>query len=318
MTVSKALTVSVVVLAVGAVSGIAVADPMNPSYSTSLRDDATGDDKSSGKEGKRRLFLDKEADRRPDERGEQQEPLVYPPVYEEPLKADEFFRYLDVVEGKAGFDRQYFTELWLGDLLGYSAKRRRRMAAYGDPSPSGGQAGVAERFDSEAHDVYVLDDYSRKRRSRFAAHDRPSPLLEDQAKHYSVPTGSSDYRSGQLNLPEQLPVALEPGTEGTFTLPMRAVPPGQGLGLVVQVVVRKTGKPGGLSVAFNRSGLWPIGHPTDQRLSAADPARRHGPQYQAYNYSFPADQIKDGLNRIGVTNTTAEPVTIVGIELAVR
>ena len=122
-----------------------------------------------------------------------------------------------------------------------------------------------------------------------------------------------------FDLPEQLPVLLEPSWRRRFNLLMCAEPEGTDLKLIIQVVTAKKEDLDRIGVSFN--GSWPDFHstPANDLLFEEKPFTQHLPEQQAYNFCFNISLVKDGWNTIDVYNhQDGRLLKIEGLEIAVR
>ncbi|MFI5356991.1 MAG: hypothetical protein ACHQ4G_06635 [Opitutales bacterium] len=142
--------------------------------------------------------------------------------------------------------------------------------------------------------------------------------LRGQPKHYAFSASGFGLVLPPFEITPQLPVILDKGWNHLFRLPMCAEPADRGLELVIQVVLKAKEAVGALPVSIN--GCWPRldAVPTDRLLMPCGPLTHHTPEHRGYEYRFPVGLVRDGWNEISVENGGDQPITVVGIELAVR
>lgn len=123
--------------------------------------------------------------------------------------------------------------------------------------------------------------------------------LRGKPKHYCL---QSPYNSSASvwELPEAIPVTIDPKGRHEFRLSMCKEPPGQRL--TVQVIISKGGTVPELGVCVN--GCWPnfIKTKTRKLLFPVGPYTHHLAGNEAYNFEFSTDLILNGWNRILVLN----------------
>ena len=142
-------------------------------------------------------------------------------------------------------------------------------------------------------------------------------LLRGEEKHYTFSDRGGILEHPPFEHPAQVPVTLERNWRQSFRLPMCAEPGDRDLKLLIQVVVKKTDPIAALPVAVN--GGWPRLEKTssDRFLFPCGPLSHHTPDHTAFDFEFPIALIQDGWNEIIVENGGMEPITVVGIEIAV-
>lgn len=127
--------------------------------------------------------------------------------------------------------------------------------------------------------------------------------LRGKAKHYALSNLDQGTAYPPYELPEQLPVIIEPQMRRAFRIPMCAEPAGRGLKLVVQLIldVAESAAPD-LGISIN--GAWPNyeNQSTDRFLFPVGIYTHLLPQRRGLNFTFDADQIKEGWNQITVYN----------------
>jgi hypothetical protein len=157
-----------------------------------------------------------------------------------------------------------------------------------------------------------LSDYANLRDIQ-----RPE-FLRGQPKHYSFSTHGAGVFYPPFDLTPQIPVQLQPGWSHPFRIPMASEPTDRGLELVVQVVLKAGEKFAALPVAFN--DCWPrLEHtPTDRLLYPCGSLTHLGAELQGYNFTFPVSLLREGWNELMIENGGGQPVTLMGLELAVR
>lgn len=232
-------------------------------------------------------------------------------------------------------------ELIINDVKGYSPELDEAFSRYpcaSAPSLRGNAAGklVLGADGIEQYNYYAADEDNFPRlctadnmRADYAAirdvHDLEA--LRGQPKHYALETMFCSCWYPSADRPEPLPAILEPQWRRAFMLPMCAEPGNRGLELIVQVVIEKLDGFPGMGVAFN--GGWPLfdARPTRELLFSNRPATHHVPEYQAYDYRFNVEEIREGWNEIvllcgsdrtGSKEGNGNQVKVVGIELAVK
>jgi hypothetical protein len=139
-------------------------------------------------------------------------------------------------------------------------------------------------------------------------------VLRGKPKHYcfSTPSGSA---SAAWELPEQLPVSLEPKQRRDLRLAMCGEPRGR---LVVQVVVDAGSASSRIGVSFN--GAWPEygSQQTREMLFPVGPYTSHVAGHVAFNFPANVRDIRDGWNHITVINNSKQQaVKVVSVELGV-
>lgn len=142
--------------------------------------------------------------------------------------------------------------------------------------------------------------------------------LRGQPKHYTFSLSGHGLVLPPFELTPQLPVTLEKWWNRAFRLPMCAEPRDRGLELVVQIVLRRREPPAALPVSVN--GCWPRTEmtPADRLLFPCGSLTHHVPEHLGYNVRFPVDLLRDGWNEIAIENGDEQPITIVGLEIAIR
>ena len=142
--------------------------------------------------------------------------------------------------------------------------------------------------------------------------------LRGQPKQYSFGIGGRNYNMLPFDLPAQLPVTLDFNANHAFRVAMCAEPEQSGLDLTVQVVVKADEEVSSLAVLVN--GCWPNlkWDCTEKLLFACGPLTHFTNEHVGYNYRFPVSLVRDGWNEVVVENAGIKPVTVIGIELAVR
>jgi len=228
------------------------------------------------------------------------------------------------------------TELWINCLwshLGTDADR------YNCAHPAALRGNAAGKLVLGADGIeqfnFFVADLTRKYdgldvRSEYGALRGLADLeaLRGQEKHYALTTVGRHCWVPPFDLPDSLPVILEPRWRRAFRLPMCAEPADRGLELIIQIVIEKRDNLPDIGISFN--GCWPRfdGHPTDQLLFPRKPHMRHVPERHAYDYRFEVEEIREGWNGIVVHNDSGEAgsrddggdnsVKIVSVELAVK
>jgi hypothetical protein len=140
-------------------------------------------------------------------------------------------------------------------------------------------------------------------------------FLRGKAKHYCLST-PCPWLSSYWELPEQLPVHLEPKQRKEFRVSMCREPAGGTS--VLQVVTTKSDQPPRLGVNIN--GKWTDYQPkqSQEMLFRVGPFTHHVPEHTAWNFQFDTGEILEGWNRFTVYNPTHSPAsTIVSIEIGV-
>lgn len=140
-------------------------------------------------------------------------------------------------------------------------------------------------------------------------------FLRGKPKHYCLSTPSGSL-SSYWEIPEQLPVVLDPKQRREFRLSMCSEP--KGGRAVIQVVTTKTAALPQLGVNIN--GKWTDyqGRPAHALLSSAGPFREHVPEHSAWNFEFDTVEIREGWNRFTVHNAQQSTVCkVVGLEIGV-
>ncbi len=222
------------------------------------------------------------------------------------------------------------TELLVNGLDVWSDKLNRGIQSYNNASPPALRGNAAGKLALGADGIqqynFFVGDQTCKihkvpgLRSQCAALKNIADLdvLRGLSKHYSICSGPPGTGGERFDLPKPLPAAIEPGKRLDLKLPMCAEPDDRGLDLIVQVVFEKQEPLPPIAVRFNRSVPRHDAEPTMKLLFPMGPAKRHLSKYQACNYRFPVDRIKEGWNMIVLANTGNKPVGIVGVELAVK
>ena len=168
-----------------------------------------------------------------------------------------------------------------------------------------------------------------KRQSRYAALRGLEQLagLRGRPKQYVLASMEGLYNFPTFEMAEQVPAILEPEWKKAFRLSMCAEPADAVLELIVQVVAADSAQPPDLGVSFN--GSWPqfAGAQTDKLLFPAGVCTHHVKGHTAWNFRFPAAEVKDGWNEVLVTNGSHRKATpeerreysvkIVSLELAI-
>jgi len=219
------------------------------------------------------------------------------------------------------------TELWLNSLWSHVGSDTDRYNSANPAALRGNAAGkLALGADGIEQFNFFVADLARKYdgldyRGEYAALRGLANLeaLRGQEKHYALTTVGRHCWVPPFDLPDSLPVVLEPQWRRAFRLPMCAEPADSGLELVIQVIVEK----GEVDVGLSFNGSWPRfdGHPTDQLLFLRQPHMRHVPGHQAYDFRCDIAEICEGWNEIVVLNGAKEGKNVckvVGLELAVR
>ncbi len=152
--------------------------------------------------------------------------------------------------------------------------------------------------------------------------------LRGQEKHYALPVAGRYCWAPPFDLPEPLPVMIEPQGRREFRLPMCAEPAGADLELVIQVIVERGA--GRFDVGLSFNGDWPRFNAgvSDGMLFPTELHRTHVPEHEAYVFTLPVGEIREGWNEIVVCNGVregqppaeqdAQTFRVVGLELAVR
>ncbi|MEJ7609093.1 MAG: hypothetical protein WKF37_23180 [Bryobacteraceae bacterium] len=138
-------------------------------------------------------------------------------------------------------------------------------------------------------------------------------FLRGKPKHYCLSTPST-WLSTLWELPEQLPVILEPKARREFRLSMCSEP--VGTKAVVQVVTEKGALTPRLGVSVN--GRWATyeSQPGQALLFPVGSFTEHMPGTIAWNFPVDASEIRDGWNRFLVLNTAqSSTCKIVSIEI---
>ena len=141
--------------------------------------------------------------------------------------------------------------------------------------------------------------------------------LRGQPKHYAL-ADRGFMEHAPFEAAPQVPVLLERNWRTSFRLPMCAEPLDRGLELMIQVIFKKADAVGDVPVMFN--GSWPKAEylATDELLFPCGPFTHHIPEHTARNFNLPISLIQEGWNEIVIENGAPEPITIVGVELAVK
>ena len=155
-------------------------------------------------------------------------------------------------------------------------------------------------------------------RAKYAALKQNDNLdaLRAKPKHYCLESPSGRM-SMDWELPEPVPVMIDPRARREFRLSMCQEPAGRKL--TVQVVIARQEEALNLGVSVN--GSWPVFEKqrTQELLFAVGPYTLHLPENEAYNFAMSAACILEGWNRILVFNKeTAKPVRLVSLELGIR
>lgn len=140
-------------------------------------------------------------------------------------------------------------------------------------------------------------------------------FLRGKPKHYCLSTPSS-WLSSYWELPEQLPVLLEPRQRREFRLSMCSEP--KGGRSVLQVVTTRTEQTPRLSVQIN--GKWSDFRfvKSQDMLFPVGPYNQHIPEHIGWNFEFDPSEIRDGWNRFTVANSQkSSPCKVVSIEIGV-
>ena len=105
-------------------------------------------------------------------------------------------------------------------------------------------------------------------------------------------------------LPEEVPVIIEPMYRRLFKLSMCAEPPDTDMELIIQIVLERGDNPPDIGVGFN--GLWPNfkAEETKELLFPAGVHTHHIDEYIALNFRMDIATIKEGWNEILVTNNS--------------
>ena len=155
--------------------------------------------------------------------------------------------------------------------------------------------------------------------------------LWGSSKHYSFSLGGPSNNYHPFELPAQLPVLIDFNSAYAFKLAMCAEPDGPtqrfpagtgavqaGRELTIQIITKSDDEVTVLAISFN--GCWPeLKHEcVEELLFPCGPLTHFTKAHVGYNYRFPVSLIRDGWNEIVVENGGKEPVTVAGIELAVR
>lgn len=148
--------------------------------------------------------------------------------------------------------------------------------------------------------------------------------LRGKPKHYclqSPPSGPGSCCANQslIELPEPIPVTLDPGGRREFRISMCSEP--ADTKLTVQVVLPRSAVEPHFGVSVN--GCWPSYTKVATRdfLFPIGLYTKHIPESQAYNFEFSSKEILEGWNRIVVMNPTRKPdatIRILSLELGVK
>lgn len=141
--------------------------------------------------------------------------------------------------------------------------------------------------------------------------------LRGQEKHYAFNTVSL-LATKIWDVPEQLPVRLAPKHRRAFRIPPCAEPAGAGLEFLIQVIMERAHSGGVCGVSVN--GGWPVfdRRETSDLLFATGPYTQHVEEHRAWDYTLDCAAIRDGWNEIVLYNESAEDLSIVALELAVK
>jgi len=142
-------------------------------------------------------------------------------------------------------------------------------------------------------------------------------VLRGREKHYAFNTVSL-LATKIWDVPEQLPVRLAPKHRRALRIPLCAEPAGAGLEFVVQLITERSPSDRDCGVSVN--GGWPVfaRRETEDLLFPAGPYSRHVEEHRAWNYTLDCGVIRDGWNDIVIYNESAEEVSVVGVELAIK
>ncbi len=142
--------------------------------------------------------------------------------------------------------------------------------------------------------------------------------LRGQPKHYCFSLSNRGLVLPPFEITPQLPVTLGELHSHPFRIPMCSEPADRNLELVVQIITRADQNPAVIPVAFN--DCWPnvTSTPTTKLLFPCGSLDHHVAEHKAYDFRFPISLVRDGWNELSVENGGTDPLTIVGIELAVR
>jgi hypothetical protein len=158
--------------------------------------------------------------------------------------------------------------------------------------------------DSDPHFEGKTYDFKPGRMANYGAISGINDLakLRGKAKQYAFSNLIGGNWYPPYEMPEQLPVILEPQWRRSFRLPMCAEPNNKKMELIIQVVVEKGDSQPDLGVSFNE--CWPNyeAEETSELLFPVGHFTHHTAGYQAFNYRFKTDQIVDGWNEIAVYN----------------
>lgn len=141
-------------------------------------------------------------------------------------------------------------------------------------------------------------------------------VLRNKPKHYCLESPSGRM-STDWELPEPVPVQIEPKSRREFRLSMCREP--EGRTLTVQLVLPREVDNPELGVSVN--GCWPqfSKSKTQDLLFPVGPYTEHLAENQAYNFTFDAKEIAEGWNRILVFNKEqTRPVRIISLELGIK
>ncbi|MBS0631974.1 MAG: hypothetical protein JSS11_08685 [Verrucomicrobia bacterium] len=141
--------------------------------------------------------------------------------------------------------------------------------------------------------------------------------LRGTEKHYAFNTASG-HNHEWWDAPMALPAKIPAGQSRTFRLPMCAEPPRTRLQLIVQVIAAKPASARSLGVSVNGGGPVFSRRPARDLLFACGPYRRHVPEHAAWNFRPSVTALRDGWNEIAVHNCGAQPLRLIGLELAVK
>lgn len=141
--------------------------------------------------------------------------------------------------------------------------------------------------------------------------------LRGREKHYAFNTVSL-IATKIWDVPEQLPVRIAPRHRRALRIPLCAEPAGAELEFVIQLIAERTPTDRECGVSVN--GGWPVfvRQETADLLFPAGPYTRHVEEHRAWNYRLDCAAIRDGWNEIVLYNESAEELSVVSVELAIK
>ncbi len=142
--------------------------------------------------------------------------------------------------------------------------------------------------------------------------------LRGKPKHYCL-SSPSGRLSMLWEIPEQIPVVIDAKNRHEFRLAMAAE--GAGRKLAIQVVVEKTQTAPRIGISFN--GAWPTydARQTQAMLFPVGPYTQFTDAHTAWEFTLDSGLIRDGWNRVTVTNNNAaggSAVKVVSVEMGVH